>query len=136
MESVLGGTCALRCAVSRGSHGQGRGSRDDAGAQLAAENLGKDVGDLVPDDDYQDAILSYDWRTHRSTGISRGFMDRYGRLYVMKVGGNRHNARLVIDGILYYEVVEPLPDHDGGDAQRYTADNDQINRYGAASTGT
>jgi hypothetical protein len=53
----------------------------------AAESLGKGVGDLVPDVDYQDAILSYDWRMHSSTGISRGYMDRYGRLYVMKVGG-------------------------------------------------
>lgn len=26
--------------------------------------------------------------------------------------------------------------HDGGDAQYDTADNDQINRYGATSTGT
>ncbi len=50
----------------------------------AADALGKSVGDLIPEVDYQDAILSYDWRTHSSTGISRGYMDRYGRLYVMK----------------------------------------------------
>jgi hypothetical protein len=29
--------------------------------------------------------LSYDIRTHRSTGVSRGFMDNYGRLYFLKV---------------------------------------------------
>jgi hypothetical protein len=40
----------------------------------------------VADADYHDEILSYDWRTHSSIGISRGYMDRYGRLYVMKVG--------------------------------------------------
>ena len=60
-----------------------------------ADTLGKDVGELVPDVDYQDAILSYDWRTHSSTGISRGYMDRYGRLYVMKVGDRIGEVTLV-----------------------------------------
>ena len=55
----------------------------------AAVLLAKDVGELVPDEDYQDAILSYDWRTHRSAGVSQGYMDGYGRLYIMKVSKRR-----------------------------------------------
>jgi hypothetical protein len=43
------------------------------------------VSDLVPGEDYDDAVLSYDWRRHRSPGISKGFMDGYGRLYILKV---------------------------------------------------
>jgi hypothetical protein len=48
-------------------------------------------------------------------------------------------AGLSLMASLYYnnKAVElPFTMHDRGDAQRYTADNDQINRYGAASTGT
>lgn len=50
-----------------------------------AEVLNKAVTDLVPDQDYEDAILSYDWRTHRSTGASSGYRDGYGRLYLIRV---------------------------------------------------
>ncbi len=52
---------------------------------IAAEKLSKDMSDLVAGEDYEDALLSYDWRTHRSPGISKGFMDGYGRLYIIKV---------------------------------------------------
>jgi hypothetical protein len=52
---------------------------------MITDVLKKGVGDLVPDEDYRDAVLSYDWRTHRSTGISKGYMDGYGRLYIFKV---------------------------------------------------
>jgi hypothetical protein len=51
----------------------------------AADILKKEIGDLVPDEDYQDAVLNYDWRNHRSTGDVHGYMDGSGRLYIMKV---------------------------------------------------
>ena len=52
---------------------------------IVAEKLSKDMSDLVAGEDYEDAVLSYDWRTHRSPGISKGFADGYGRMYVVKV---------------------------------------------------
>ena len=52
---------------------------------LAADQIGKDLSDMVAGEDYEDAVLNYDLRTHRSTGISRGFMDGDGRLYFLKV---------------------------------------------------
>ncbi|NTW60867.1 MAG: hypothetical protein HGA43_17095, partial [Nitrospirae bacterium] len=52
----------------------------------AADLLKKEIVDLVPDEDYQDAVLNYDWRNHRSTGVSRGYMDGNGKLYIMKIG--------------------------------------------------
>jgi len=53
--------------------------------ELAAQALSKNVAELVPGEDYEEAILSYDWRTHRSSGEPTGHMDRYGRLYLLKV---------------------------------------------------
>ncbi len=55
------------------------------GLQGAAEELGKDLATLASGEDYQDAILSYDLRTHRSSGVPQGFMDGNGRLYIIKV---------------------------------------------------
>jgi hypothetical protein len=52
---------------------------------LVAEKLSKDISELVPGEDYEDAVVSYDARTHRSPGISKGFMDGYGRLYMLRV---------------------------------------------------
>ena len=53
--------------------------------ELAARKLGRDMSELVAGEDYEDAVLTYDARTHRSTGPARGFMDGYGRLYMLKV---------------------------------------------------
>lgn len=53
--------------------------------ELAAEALSKNATELVPGEDYEDAVLSYDWRTHRSSGEPKGHGDRYGRLYLLKV---------------------------------------------------
>jgi len=51
----------------------------------AAEMLNKGIVDLNADEDYQDRVLSYDWRTHRSAGEVTGYMDGAGRLYILKV---------------------------------------------------
>ena len=85
-EKGPGGFCACGALYLVDPTGKDVGSMMAQALNWAADTLGKGVGDLVSDIDYQDAILSYDWRTHSSTGISRGYMDRYGRLYVMRVG--------------------------------------------------
>jgi len=85
-ERGSGGFCFCGALYLVDPTGKDVGSMMAQALNWAADALGKGVGDLVPEVDYQDAILSYDWRTHTSTGISRGYMDRYGRLYVMKAG--------------------------------------------------
>ncbi len=85
-DIVQGGACSCGALYLVDPTGKDVGSMMAQALNWAADTLGKGVGDLAPDVDYQDAILSYDWRTHRSTGISRGYRDRYSRLYIMKVG--------------------------------------------------
>lgn len=53
--------------------------------QLVAEKLGKDLTTLVSGEDYVDEILSYDLRTHRSSGVPKSIMDGHGRLCILKV---------------------------------------------------
>lgn len=86
VERVLGGACRGCDAlylVDPTSKNVGTVMMQALG--LAAEKLSKDLTELVPGEDYEDAVLNYDARTHRSSGISRGFMDGYGRLYMVKV---------------------------------------------------
>ena len=86
MESVLGGTCGACGAIYIvDPTSKNVGEVMMQALELAAEKLSKDVSELIAGEDYEDAVLSYDVRTHRSTGISRGFMDSYGRLYFLKV---------------------------------------------------
>jgi len=85
-ERVTGGTCGTCGAiylVDPTSKNVGEMMIQALG--MVAEKLSKDLSDLVAGEDYEDAVLSYDWRTHRSPGISKGFMDGYGRLYVIRV---------------------------------------------------
>jgi hypothetical protein len=87
MESVLGGTCGSCGAlyiVDPTSKNVGEVMMQALG--MAADKLSKDISEMVLGEDYEDAVVNYDVRTHRSSGISRGFMDRQGgRLYVVKV---------------------------------------------------
>lgn len=53
--------------------------------EIAARKLSKDVAEMVAGEDYEDAILSYDWRRHRSSGEPKGFTDGQARLYMIKV---------------------------------------------------
>jgi hypothetical protein len=55
------------------------------GLALAAEELSRDVAGIVPGEDYDDMVLNYDWRTHRSSGEATHQVDRGGRLYVIRV---------------------------------------------------
>jgi hypothetical protein len=52
--------------------------------ELIASDLSREASELIAGEDFDDAILSYDWRTHRSSGEAKGFADRYGRLYMIK----------------------------------------------------
>ncbi len=85
MEKAQGGKCVCGAVFLVDSTGKDVGTMMAQALGMAADALSKSVGDLVPDEDYEDAVLSYDWRTHRSTGVSAGYMDGYGRLYIMKV---------------------------------------------------
>lgn len=86
MENVLGGTCA-QCGslfiVDPTSKNVGEVMMQ--ALSMAADQLSKDSSEMVAGQDYEDAVLSYDWRTHRSPGPPKGFMDGYGRLYIIKI---------------------------------------------------
>jgi hypothetical protein len=85
MDSVLGGTCSCGAIYIADTTGKNVGEVMIQALGLAAEKLSKDMSELVAGEDYEDAILSYDWRIHRSPGVSKGYMDGYGRMYVLKV---------------------------------------------------
>lgn len=53
--------------------------------ELAGRELSKEATSLLSGIDYDDAVLNYDWRTHRSSGESKRYMDGKGRLYMIKV---------------------------------------------------
>jgi hypothetical protein len=85
-ERVTGGTCGTCGAVYLvDPTSKNVGEMMTQGLGIVAEKLSKNMADLIAGEDYEDAVLSYDWRMHRSPGISKGFMDRYGRLYIIKV---------------------------------------------------
>jgi hypothetical protein len=84
-ESVLGGTCGGCGAIYIADPtSKNVGEVMMQALRLAAEKLGKDMSEMVAGEDYEDTILNYDIRIHRSSGVSRGFMDNYGRLYFLK----------------------------------------------------
>jgi hypothetical protein len=85
-EKVLGGTCGTCGALSiYDPTGKNLGEAMLQTLDLASRELSKDVSEMVAGEDYDDVILSYDIRTHRSSGKTRGAMSRYGCLYVLKV---------------------------------------------------
>ena len=86
METVLGGTCgACGALYLMDPTGKNVGEIMVQALSLAAARLSKDSSDMVAGKDYDDTVLSYNWRTHRSSGEAKGFMDGCGRLYVIKV---------------------------------------------------
>lgn len=90
METVLGGTCRTCGAISIfDPTGKNLGEAMVQALELAARRLSKDVSDMVSGEDYDDVVLSYDMRTHRSSGEARGFMSGHGRLYVLKLKENK-----------------------------------------------
>ncbi len=90
METVLGGTCGTCGAtylLDPTSKNVGEVMMQALG--IAASLLSKDTADWIAGEDYDDVVVSYDWRTHRSPGVSKSFMDGYGRLYFIKVKKNK-----------------------------------------------
>jgi hypothetical protein len=87
-ESALGGTCGSCGAIYLvDPTSKNVGESMMQALRLASERLSKDPSQMVAGEDYEDAVLNYDLRTHRSSGISRGFMEGNGRMYVLKVKG-------------------------------------------------
>ncbi len=87
LEKAQGGSCGCGAIYLMDPTGKNVGELMAQALALAAEKLSKDVSELTPEVDYEDAVLSYDWRTHRSSGLSAGYMDGSGRLYMIKVKG-------------------------------------------------
>lgn len=83
-EKVQGGECRCGALYLADPTGKGVGEVMSQGLGLVADQLAKQVGELIPDDDYEDAVMRYDMRTHRSGGMERGFADGYGRMYFIK----------------------------------------------------
>ncbi len=84
-EQGLGGKCSCGAIYLVDPTGKNVGLMMAQALNMMTDALKKGVAELIPDEDYQDAVLSYDWRTHRSTGVSQGYMDGYGRLYIFKM---------------------------------------------------
>lgn len=85
-ESVLGGRCRTCGALSiYDPTGKNLGEAMVQALDLAARELSKDVSDMVAGEDYDDVILGYDLRTHRSSGKARGVMNGHGCLYVLSI---------------------------------------------------
>lgn len=85
IEDALGGmcgTCGALYLVDQTGKNVGEVMLQALG--MAAEKLSKDPSDMAAGQDYEDVILDYNWRTHRSSGEGTGHMGG-GRLYVVKV---------------------------------------------------
>ena len=86
MERVLGGKCSsCRALYIMDPTSRNVGEVMLQALVLASQELSKEASDMIAGEDYDDVILSYDWRTHRSSGEPRSFMDRHGRMYFLKV---------------------------------------------------
>jgi hypothetical protein len=84
-QQVPGGSCgACGARYLLDPTGKNVGEVMMQALELLAADLSRDASELVAGEDFDDAILSYDWRTHRSSGEAKGFADRYGRLYIVK----------------------------------------------------
>ncbi len=85
-EIVQGGVCKGCGAVYiMDPTGKNVGEIMMQGLGMAADRLGKDLTEMAAGEDYEEAVLNYDWRTHRSSGEVRSHLDRSGKLYVIKV---------------------------------------------------
>lgn len=84
-EQVQGGSCSCGAVYLVDPTGKNVGMVMAMALNIAAEKLGKRISDLDSENDYEDAVLSYDWRNHRSIGKVTGYMDGYGRMYVVRM---------------------------------------------------
>ncbi len=84
-ETAQGGECLCGAWYLADPTGKGVGEAMSLGLGLVADRLGKKVGELNPGQDYEDAVMRYDVRTHRSGGMDRGFADGLGRMYFIRI---------------------------------------------------
>ncbi len=85
-DVVAGGTCSGCGAVYLlDPTGKNVGEVMMQGLTIAAERLSKDIGSIVAGEDYEDVVLHYDWRTHRSSGEAKHMVAGSGCLYVIRV---------------------------------------------------
>ena len=92
-EVVQGGVCKGCAAVYlMDPTGKNVGEIMMQGLAMASDRLGKELSEMVAGEDYEEVVLNYDWRNHRSSGEARGFLDRSGRLYVIKVKQNSNKT--------------------------------------------
>jgi hypothetical protein len=85
METVLAGACSCGAIYVSDPTNKNVGEVMMQALGMAAEKISKDISEMVSGVDYEDEIIGYDARNHRSTGPSRGFADRSGRMYVLKL---------------------------------------------------
>ncbi len=83
-EKAEGGKCECGAIYLSDTTGKNLGEIMLFALGMAADTLSKDAMELVAGEDYEEIILSYDWRTHQSRGISSGFRAGQGRLYMIK----------------------------------------------------
>ena len=88
-ETGQGGVCSCGAFYLVDPTGKNVGSLMANALNRAADELHKEIGSLIPDEDYREAILAYDWRRHQSSGVSRGYMDG-GQLYIMKINRKKN----------------------------------------------
>ena len=83
-EKAQGGTCRCGAFYLMDPTGKNVGEMMVQALGMVSESVSKDISELTAGEDFEDIVLSYDWRTHRSSGVSTGHMDGYGRLYIIK----------------------------------------------------
>jgi hypothetical protein len=86
METVLTGSCGTCGAVYMvDPTSKNVGEVMMQALDMVASQLSRESASMTAGEDYDDAVLSYDWRTHRSSGEPKSFMDGHGRMYIIKV---------------------------------------------------
>lgn len=91
-ETVLGGQCLLcgaRFIVD--PTGKNVGEAMVQALEMVSQELGKELAMLESGEDYEDCVLRYDLKFHQSLGPAERFIDRYGRLYVIKAKKKRND---------------------------------------------
>lgn len=87
-ETAQGGTCACGAVYLVDPTGKNVGTVMVQALGIAAEALDKGLDEMTSGQDYEDAVLSYDWRTHRSSGIS-SHPGGSGSLYIIQIKKKR-----------------------------------------------
>ncbi len=85
-ETILGGSCfscSARFVID--VTGKNVGEAMVSGLRMIAQDLGTEIALLDPDFDYEDAVLRYDVKQHRTLGSAGNIIDCFGRMYVIRI---------------------------------------------------